>query len=537
MSSLASLPLAAHAEARSRIRVLPLAVVTGILVLAAAVRLWAITSVGFNNDEAVYAGQAAALAADHTYSGLFAIFRAHPLLVQFLVSLVYRVVGVDDVTPRLLSIAFGVMAVWLVFLTGRLLYGERAGIIAAAVLALMPYHVIVTRQLLLDGPETTLFLLAVYLLAQYVRRGRERWLYAAAFAGGLTVLAKETAILLFGVAVVFALLAPAFRLTPRRLVVSIVVFFAALSPYPATILIGKGTNAAQAFLLWQILRQPNHTWTFYAEVLPGALGLAVVAAAAVGLVFAVRRGHWEDRLLVAWIAVPFAFFELWPVKGFQYLLPTAPAVAILAGLAFERLWLGALAWSEVGNGSAEAADTGAAARRPMRARLAGAAIGAALAMTLVSIAVPTAGAVATTTMTGSLAGTGGLPGGRDTGLWIRDNVPAGAEFLCIGPTMANIVEFYGQRQAWGLSVSPNPLRRNPAYDPILNPDRALQLNQIQYVAIDIWSSQRSPFFDSLIRRYVERYHGSLIYSQHAQTRDTSGALSDQVVIQLYEVRP
>ena len=59
--------------------------------------------------------------------------------------------------------------------------------------------------------------------------------------------------------------------------------------------------------------------------------------AIVGLVYVLRRGLWEDRLLLTWIAVPFAFFEIWPVKGFQYLLPIAPAVAILVGVSFDRL--------------------------------------------------------------------------------------------------------------------------------------------------------------------------------------------------------
>jgi hypothetical protein len=140
-------------------------------------------------------------------------------------------------------------------------------------------------------------------------------------------------------------------------------------------------------------------------------------------------------------------------------------------------------------------------------------------------------------MTSSLAGTGGLPGGREAGMWIRDNVPLGGTFLTEGPTLANIVEYYGQRRAYGLSVSPNPLRRNPAYDPIPNPDRALQLNQIQYIATDIWSAQRSPFFDGLLRRYVSRYHGSLVYQQRAQVRDYSGNVSTEIVIQIYEVRP
>jgi hypothetical protein len=543
-----NLKAAARARIWDLVNVRSSVLLAGILVAATVVRLWAITTVGLNNDEAVYAGQGAALAGDPIDSTLFAIFRAHPLLVQFLFSLLYRVFGVNDVTPRLIAIAFGVTGVALCYATGRLLYGTRAGLIAAAVLAVMPYHVVVTRQALLDGPETTLFLLTMYMVARYSTSGSARWLYAASFAAGLTVLAKETAVLLVPVIGAYFLLTPKIRLTIGRLIVSGVLFAVAFGPYPAAILIGKGTNAAQSFFLWELLRQPNHTWTFYADVLPTAMGPLIVAAAAVGLVIAVRRAGWQDRLVIAWLAVPIAFFELWPVKGYQYLLPTAPAFAILVGLAFDRLMRRAATPVEVPVDlhielpaalpivlpSAAPRGTGRPARQ--RLTLAGASA-VMLAVTLASIAVPTALAVNTTTMTSSLAGTGGLPGGREAGLWIKNNVPAGATFLTEGPTLANIVEFYGQRHAYGLSVSPNPIRRNPAYDPIVNPDRALQLNKIQYVATDIWSAQRSPFFDSVVRSYVKRYHGTLVYQQSAETRDSAGRLSNQVVIQIYEVRP
>ena len=40
-------------------------------------------------------------------------------------------------------------------------------VLTAAVLALMPYHVIVSRQVLLDGAETFFATLALYLLASY----------------------------------------------------------------------------------------------------------------------------------------------------------------------------------------------------------------------------------------------------------------------------------------------------------------------------------------------------------------------------------
>jgi 4-amino-4-deoxy-L-arabinose transferase-like glycosyltransferase/putative flippase GtrA len=556
------IPSLAEARARAITRIRTNARVwvglTAILLVAAAVRLWAIGAVGFNNDEAVYAGQGASLAGDQAYSGLFAIFRAHPLLVQFLNSLPFRFFGVNDVTPRLISVAFGLAGVALAYATGALLYNRRVGLLAAAFLALMPYHVVVTRQALLDGPETTLFLLSVYEMARFARSGQSRWLYGAAFTMGLTVLAKETAVLLVPVVIAFLLLSPEIRIAARRQLLAIALFLIAVAPYPAAILIGKGTNAAQSFVLWQVLRQANHPWTFYADVIPSAMGPLVLIAGFAGLLYVLRRGLWEDRLVVVWIAIPIAFFELWPVKGYQYLLPLAPAVAILAGLSFDRLLTAAtnstLAYGRVFDrllastatsttSATSATSTTLTARRRAVNRLRRSpqavviAVSAVLAITLTSIAVPTAGAVGSTSISGSLAGTGGLPGGRETGAWIRESVPQGAVFLTVGPTMANIVEFYGQRKAYGLSVSPNPIRRNPAYDPIVNPDRSLQLNKIQYIVTDIWSAQRSPFFNGVLRNYVSRYHGVLVYQQSAQTSDSSGRVSTQIVIQIYEVRP
>src|SRR5205823_910470 len=47
---------------------------------AAFLRLWQLNALGFSSDEAVYAGQAAAIAGDPALKGIFPVFRAHPLL-------------------------------------------------------------------------------------------------------------------------------------------------------------------------------------------------------------------------------------------------------------------------------------------------------------------------------------------------------------------------------------------------------------------------------------------------------------------------
>jgi 4-amino-4-deoxy-L-arabinose transferase-like glycosyltransferase len=526
MAGTASLTFVSALDREAAERRLALLTIGVIVAIGAVIRLVNINSVGLNSDEAVYSGQAAALSGDVGYQQFFAIFRAHPLLVQFMLSVLFQF-GVNDVAGRLLSVGFGVAAIALTYQLGTLLFSRRVGLVAAAALALLPYHVAVSRQMLLDGPEMTLWLLATYFLARYAASASPRWMYASAFTAGLTVLAKETAVLFIVVGIAFALMTPTVRLGARRLVVAAGAFLLAVSPYPASILLSGASDTARSFLLWQVLRQPNHTGTFYFEVLVAACGPILLILAVLGVIASIRIGGWQDRLLLAWVFVPIAFFEAWPVKGYQYLLPVAPALAILAARTLEAPWHEWL--------------SGWLRRRRIDAKqLVGAGAFASLlvpVLVLGSLAPTTLATVATTSAQGSLAGTGGLPGGREAGLWIRDHVPPGATFMTIGPTMSNIIQFYGHRHSLALSVSPNPQRRNPAYDPILNPDRAIQTLEIHYAVFDVWSASRSPFFTATLRRYIAKYDGKLIYEQRAVTRDANGDAGEQVVIQLYQLSP
>ncbi len=132
---------------------LPLA---GILLLGSAVRLYQINALGFNTDEAVYSGQAAAIAQIPSLRDFFPVFRAHPLLFQFIISLIFKIWGVDDLRPRLAAVAFGLATIFLVYQLGFLLYGHKTGLIAALFMAVMPYHVIVESTGLVRWPVSFL---------------------------------------------------------------------------------------------------------------------------------------------------------------------------------------------------------------------------------------------------------------------------------------------------------------------------------------------------------------------------------------------
>jgi dolichyl-phosphate-mannose-protein mannosyltransferase len=504
-----SSPRPAELRGASRAPRLPAGLLLALtLAVAAALRVWRLNDVGFNSDEAVYSGQAAAIATDPDLEEFFPVFRAHPLLFQTLLSLGFRV-HLADGFERFAAAVLGVATVYLVYQLGRLLYGRRTGLLAALLMALMPYHVVVTRQVLLDGPMTLFATLTLLLLVRFVLSGRPGWLYGAGAAMGLTVLSKETSIVLLGAVYAFLALTPELRVRLRDIAVSLAVMALVVAPFPLSLMLAGHTGTGESYLTWQLFRRPNHGWLFYPATVPEAVGPLVLLAAAAGLWLLRREASWRETLLLSWIAVPVVFFSLWPVKGFQYLLPIAPALAVLAARALCRL--------------------------PMPAAPGLRSLG--IATVALSLLVPTLERVRGARPDTYLAGSGGLPGGRETGAWIDAHVPHGATFMTIGPSMANLVQYYGRRKAYGLSVSPNPLNRNPSYEALVNPDRAIRDSELQYVVWDTFSAARSARFSEKLLGYAERYDGRVVHTEVLPARTALGERSDRPAIVVFAVRP
>lgn len=483
-------------------------------------RLVRIDALGFNSDEAVYAGQAAAIAGVPKLDAIFPVFRAHPLLFQLAVSVLYSHFGVSDLTPRLLAVGFGLATVLVGYAIGSRLYGRPAGLATSLFLAVMPYLVVVNRQALLDGPMTLFAAITLYCLVRYGSEGRPIWLYATGGALGLTFLSKETGLLMIPAASAFLALAYSIRVRLRDLGVSLLLFVLVALPYPLSLMLAGGSGTGKDFLVWQLFRPSNHVWTFYFTVVPAAISLPIVVAAAGGVAAALGRGwRWRETLLACWVAVPFLFFQLWPVKGYEYLLPISVPVAVLAAafVTDRPLW---------------AAVTG-------RLRL-GLRLPVVHAILVVGVAAAAGVAcwsqVNAQSATTFLAGTGGVPGGREAGRWMLAHTPVGAEALSIGPSMANILEFYGERQLLGLSVSPNPLHRNPAYTPVVNADVLLRTGQVQYVVWDAYSASRSPFFAQKLLADERRYNGVVVHVESVAVQSGGHAVERPVIV-IYQVRP
>ncbi|MFK4221663.1 ArnT family glycosyltransferase [Streptomyces sp. NPDC019890] len=494
----------------SLLRAAPLTVV---LLVAGFLRFWRLTDTGLNSDEAVYTGTAASLSGDSELGALFPVFRAHPVLFQSVLSLALRV-HPGDWTARAVPAAIGVVTVALTYVLGRRLYGHRAGLVGALLLAVMPYHVVVSRQVLLDGPMTLGTTATLYCVVRYAESPAPRrsggggrsagHLLAAGGALGLAVLAKETSAVLLGSLYAFFALTPAVRMRAGYLLPALAAFGAVVLAHPLSQQLAGHRSASGSYLLWQMFRPANHPLTFYAVEVPSAVGVLVLVAGFGGLVWLRRENTWRERLLLCWIAVPLLFFTVWPVKGFQYLLPAAPVFAVLAGRTLAALHL----------------DARGRARRSLAVLVACTVAG--------SLAAPAWAKTAPPTGTRFLAGSGGLPGGREAGQWVRGHAPQGARLLAIGPSMANVVQFYGRRPVSALSVSSDPHRRNPSYRAVPNPDRAMRDGRFQYVVWDAYTARRTPFFTRKATTLVERYHGREVFT----ARDGEG----RALVVVFQVR-
>ena len=108
--------------------------------------------------------------------------------------------------------------------------------------------------------------------------------------------------------------------------------------------------------------------------------------------------------------------------------------------------------------------------------------------------------------------------------------------MTIGPSMSNILQFYGHRPARALSVSPDPLKRNPSYEPIRNADLSLRNGEFQYLVWDAYSAARTAHFSGRLLELVRRYNGRLVHTETLPGGPSESPIGTPI-IQIYEVQP
>ena len=272
----------------------------------------------------------------------------YPPLFDSVTAVSYNVFGVSLFSARLVPALFSVLSLWVVFELARSMYGGKAGLLSAVLLAIMPGYFWLSRMALLETMLLFFFVLALLFFFRWLQNKQDRYVFFGGLAIGLGILTKYQMVVAFLVIAVSILFLARGQLKHAfsRFTLLIAMAAAVVTPW---IVAAYQVYASKLFEEWLYALQvgnPNKleysgrypTPIFYLieMVWPYDLihpiSIFLYAAGLAGLVFLALRHNKGDKYVLIWFACTFAFFTLITNKEWRYVLPLFPVLAIAAAV-------------------------------------------------------------------------------------------------------------------------------------------------------------------------------------------------------------
>jgi 4-amino-4-deoxy-L-arabinose transferase-like glycosyltransferase len=250
------------------------------------------------------------------------------------------------VLARVTSAVLGTLAVWLLYLTGARLFDRRAGLIAAALLAVAFLPVFYGKLALNDSPTLAPVCLSLWGSAGILRAGRRRDFAIAGIGLGLAAATKYTG----GVVVVPLLIAAlAQAVEPgRRLFVALWLALAGVLALACFIAANPYAIADWHAFIHQLAQQSNESGEvngklglthgsgilYYLWSLSWGVGWLPAGAAVAGAVALLLRRWWWS--FVALVPATLGFLAFMGLEGRyfgRWVMPIIPLVCLLAAFA------------------------------------------------------------------------------------------------------------------------------------------------------------------------------------------------------------
>lgn len=276
-----------------------------------------------------------------------------PPLQYWATAAAFRVFGEREWAARLWPATTGFLCVLLVFWTGRRLFGDDAGLAAAAVAASSLLFLAMGHFNALDMGLAFFLQLSLsgFLLAQraYTPAGARRCMLLTWAALGLAVLSKGLVapVLAGSTLIAYSLLTR--DATPWRrlhLIPGTAVFLLVAAPWFIAVSLANPEFPRFFFyhehferFLTKVHGRAQPAWYFLPVLAAGALPwtLLMLHAAATAWRRTVAAPFQPRRFLLVWAVTVFLFFSASGSKLPSYILPMLPALALLAGEMLPRL--------------------------------------------------------------------------------------------------------------------------------------------------------------------------------------------------------
>ena len=274
-----------------------------------------------------------------------------PPLHIWATALVFQGFGIGEWQARLWSGLLGYLTILLVGFTAWRLYSPRAGLLAAVALGSAPMWVVGGHFNSLDTGLSACLAAALssFLLAQasQTAKMRVRWMLGCWTAMALATLSKG----LIGIAlpaivfVAYSIASWNWRIWKELcLLKGLLIFLIITSPWFILVSL-RNPEFAQFFFInehFQRFTQVEHSrpgpiYFFLPFLLLGFLPWLPQVGSAMLQAWRHRRGQFSSLSLIScWVLVILGFFSLSQSKLPGYIMPTFPALALLAGYAMDR---------------------------------------------------------------------------------------------------------------------------------------------------------------------------------------------------------
>ena len=327
-----------------------------ITAIAAGVRFSTLGVQSFDHDESVTAARVLQPSLAQTLA-VVAQLERNPPLYYVVAWLWAKVLGTGQVDLRLLSAIAGTLTVPVAFLAGRELASRRAGLVAAALVALNPFLVWYSQEARSYAFLVLFSTLALFLFARALRSPTRRGVALWALASILALSSHYFA--------VFAIVPEGLwliaKVRPRRWALGAVGTTAAAGFALLPLAVEQeGSGRGNGFATHPVLERGWQTLAHFVSsasprILTGgwavSAGLAALALAAAAIAIALRHGAGAERrgaLVVAGVAVgAFAGPLILALVGVDYmdarnLIISLPPFLIAAGIAYGSRRAGAI---------------------------------------------------------------------------------------------------------------------------------------------------------------------------------------------------
>ena len=267
-----------------------------------------------------------------------------PPLVEYLVSLIYRIMGREEIYySRYLTNAFWLIGGVFMYLIAKKLLSANAALIATAYYLFVPMGVIISRSFQPDSLMMMLFLISLYSIISYFDRPSTNQLLLAGAISGITLLLRP--LVLFAIFGAFLALSVNRNRDWKKLVNAPLIVFGSISLLPAVIYYGYGIVFA-GFMRWKIstsfmpyLFTKRDFWLGWFELGANVAGPALLLLAIVGFFLLRNRGV---QYLVVGLVASYVVFGI----AFTYHIHTHPYYHIqlfpIIGLCIAPVLLGIL---------------------------------------------------------------------------------------------------------------------------------------------------------------------------------------------------